>query len=175
MNAGGNKQGTRLLCVLAVLWLATGCTDVAIRPGLPEYMSKLALPVFQNRTSQPDLENELTQQLNQDFLVDGRMELTNTDQANAILQGTIVQYLLEPLLLDVHNTPQQYKMRIILRLTLKDTKAGQNLWSEDDFEESTTYYVANTLGVLPEDEPTARRRLIKQLSQRIVSKVIEGF
>jgi len=178
---GGAMRQQKYLCVtfLTVVLLTgmflAGCSDVALRPGLPDYMSKLAVPVFQNRTAQPEIENEITQQLHQDFLVDGRMELTDSDHANAILQGTIVQYLLEPLLLDVHNTPQQYKMRIILRLALKDTKAGQNLWTEDAFEESTTYYVANNLGIMPEDEPTARRRLIQQLSQRIVSKVIEGF
>jgi hypothetical protein len=171
------KNTIRILMVagLAGSWLMSGCTDVAIRPGLPEYMDKLAVPVFQNRTPQPNIENDLTQQLNQAFLIDGRMEITDSDHASAILQGTIVQYLLEPLLLDVHNTPQQYKLRIILRLSLKDTKAGQNLWTEDAFEESTTYYVANNLGIQPEDESIARLRLIKQLSQRIVSKVIEGF
>ncbi len=164
-----------LASMMAVGYFLTGCSDVAVRPGLPDYMSKLSVPVFQNRTAQPEIENELTQQVNQDFLVDGRMELTDTDKANAILEGIIVQYLLEPLLLDVHNTPQQYKMRLILRLSLKDTKAGRSLWTEDAFEESTTYYVANNLGITPEDEPTARRRLVKQLSQRIISKVIEGF
>jgi Lipopolysaccharide-assembly len=163
-----------ILAMVASVGLA-GCSDVALRPGLPDYMSNLSIPVFQNRTAQPEIENEITQEVNQGFLVDGRMELTDSDKANAILEGTIIQYLLEPLLLDVHNTPQQYKMRIILRLSLKDTKAGQSLWSEDAFEESTTYYVANNLSITPEDEQTARRRLVKQLSQRIVSKVIEGF
>lgn len=164
------------LAMLALGWLAVAaCTDVAIRPGLPEYMSKLAIPTLQNRTGQPNLENEITQRLTQDFLVDGRLELTDPDHANAILQGTIVQYLLEPLLLDVHNTPQQYKMRIILRLALKDTQASKNLWTEDNFEESTTYYVNNSLGIPPESEQDARRRLEQQLSKRIVARVIEGF
>lgn len=154
---------------------ATGCTDIALRPGLPDYMSKMAIPVFQNRTPQPDIENELTRQLQQDFLVDGRLELTDAAQANAVLQGTITRYLLEPLLLDVHNIPQQYKMRLILNLSLRDTKAGQNLWAEDAFEESTTYYVNNNLGITPENEAQARRRLMQQLSRRILSRVIEGF
>ncbi|MCD4813600.1 hypothetical protein K8S19_07910 [bacterium] len=163
------------IIILGMAILTGGCSDVAVRPGLPDYMSKLNLPIFQNTTNQPDLGNEITQQLNQDFLVDGRMDLTDAEQANAILHGTIVQYLLDPLLLDVHNTPQQYKMRIIIRISLKDTRAGKNLWTEDAFEESTTYYVVNNLGIPPEDEITVRRRLVQQLTKRIVTKVIEGF
>ncbi len=170
------RNATRLSMCLAMLglWL-TGCTDVTIRPGLPQYMTTLAIPVFQNRTTQPNLENELTQQLNQDFLVDGRLALTDADHASAVLQGTIVQYRLEPLLLDIYRTPQQYKMRLILLLSLKDTKAGKNLWTEDNFEEDTTYYVNNSLGIPPETEADARRRLIQQVSKRIVARLIEGF
>lgn len=167
-----NRWGMMLLGLVVLL---AGCSDVALRPGLPEYMSKLSIPILQNRTAQPEIENEITQQLTQDFLVDGRMDLVDSDQANAILQGTITTYLLEPLLLDVHNTPQQYKMIMIISLALKDTQAGKDLWKEDAFTETTTYYVANNLGITPEDEQTARRRLVQQLSKRIVARVIEGF
>jgi hypothetical protein len=175
MQHGSMHAGLRLTAAALGLLAAAACTDVAIHPGLPEYITKLAVPVLQNRTGQPNLENSLTQQLTQDFLVDGRLELADPDHANAVLQGTIVQYLLVPLLLDVHNTPQQYKLRIILNLALKDKQAGKNLWTEDEFEENTTYYVNNTLGIPPETEQIAQRRLIQQLSKRIVARVIEGF
>lgn len=156
-------------------FLFNGCSDVNLRPGMPTYMSKMSIPVMQNRTAQPEVENQITQQLTQDFLVDGRIDLVDSDQANAILQGTITTYVLEPLLLDVNNTPQQYKMIVIISLALKDTQAGKDLWKEDSFRETTTYYVANNLGITPEDEQTARSRLVQQLSKRIVSRVIEGF
>ncbi|MCK5218052.1 hypothetical protein KAR10_00925 [bacterium] len=173
---GAWQGGVFILGALSVMVVfSTGCSDVAIRPGLPDYMSKLAIPIFQNRTVQPDIANDITQQLIQDFLMDGRMTLTEPEKANAILKGTVVQYILEPLLLDVHNTPQQYKMRLILRLSLKDNQAGKVLWTEESFEENTTYYVANTLGITPEDEQTARRRMVLQLTKRIMARVIEGF
>jgi hypothetical protein len=167
-------------CLLSVFGIAAlvciaACTDVTIRPGMPSYMSRIAIPIFQNRTNQPNLENEITQQLNQEFMMDGRLEIVNPDKANALLQGTVTQYILEPLLMDVHNTPQQYKMRVILYLALKDTKAGKNLWVEEKFEESTTYFVANTMGVNAENEQDARKRLIQQLSRRVIARVIEGF
>ncbi len=175
MKDAWRGRGLILGALGAMVVLSAGCSDVAIRPGLPDYMSNLAVPIFQNRTVQPDIANVITQQLIQDFLVDGRMTLIEPEKANAILQGTVVQYILEPLLLDVHNTPQQYKMRLILRLSLKDNQAGKVLWTEESFEENTTYYVANTLGITPEDEQTARRRLVLQLTKRIVARVIEGF
>lgn len=164
-------KGVLLIALLAT----TSCTDVTTRPGLPDYMTNVAVPAFQNKTSQPNLETELTQQVVQEILVDGRMTLVDPEKATSILNGTIIRYVLDPLLLDVHNTPQQYKMRLILRLSLKDTKAGQDLWTEDDFEESTTYYVANNLGIVPEDESIARKRLIEQMSKRILKRVVEGF
>jgi hypothetical protein len=158
-----------------LVFFTLGCTDVMLRPGLPDYVSKLNIPTFENRTSQPNLENEITQQLVQDFLIDGRIHLADPGTANAILNATVVRYTQDPIRVDVHNTPQQYKMTIILLVALKDVKAGKNLWNEDNFEESTTYYVPNSLGIQFENETDARRRLIEQLCSRLVAKVIEGF
>lgn len=160
---------------MILAWTLASCSDVVLKPNLPEYFIRLAVPAFQNRSVQPNLENELTQQLVQEFLVDGRLEISDPQKADGVLQGTVVQYQLLPLLMDVHNTPQQYKLLMVLRLTLKDNHAGKNIFDLDAFEDSTTYYVANNLGIVPEDELTARRRLIQQLSKRIVTRVIEGF
>ena len=109
------------------------------------------------------------------FKADGRMEITDPDHANALLLGTVVTYQLEPLLMDVHNTPEQYKMRMILYLALKDIKAGKNLWVEENFEDSVTYYAANNLNMPVEAERDARKRLIQKLSTRLLARVIEGF
>lgn len=163
------------LLLLLIAVALSACTNVAIHPGIPDYMSTLAIPVLQNRTSQFNLENELTQQLVKDFSVDGRLELTEPDQADAILLGTVTLYQLEPMLMDVHNVPQQYRMRIVLYLALKDTAAGKNLWVEEDFEEHATYFVANNLGMVPTNEQDARKRLIQRLSRRVLDRVIEGF
>jgi hypothetical protein len=168
------KQASVLTLLLASLGLAS-CVDVTIRPGMPTYMNKMAIPTFVNRTGQPNLENELTQQFSQDFQVDGRIEITDPDHANALLLGTVTIYQLEPMQMDVHNTPQQYKMRLILYLAFKDVKAGKNLWVEEKFEDSVTYYAANTLNIPPETEQAARKRLIQKLSTRLIARVIEGF
>jgi len=168
------KPAGVLLLLLTSLGLCS-CVDVVVHPGMPAYMSKIAIPTFLNRTGQPNLENELTQQFSQDFQVDGRVEVTEPDRANALLLGTITTYQLEPMLMDVHNNPQQYKMRLILYLALKDVKAGKNLWVEEKFEDSVTYYAANNLNVAPENEQDARKRLIHKLSARLIARVIEGF
>jgi hypothetical protein len=170
-----NRSRTLSLLAAALVLMTAGCSDVEIRPGLPTHINKLAIPVFMNRSSQPNVENELTQQLTNDFLMDNRIQLAPVEQADAILQGTIVQYQLEPMLLDVHNTPQQYKLRMVLSLVLKDTAAGNPIWTEEGYTDSTTYYVANTLNIPAENENLGRKRLIQQLSKRIVLRVVEGF
>jgi hypothetical protein len=175
MFKGTFFRNITLAALLFSCFVLVSCVDVTIRPGMPTYMSKLAIPTFLNRTSQQNLETELTQQFSQDFMVDGRLEITDPDHANAILLGTVTTYQLEPMLMDVHNTPQQYKMRLILYLALKDVKAGKNLWVEEKFEDSVTYYAANTLNLPPETEQAARKRLIQKLSTRLIARVIEGF
>jgi hypothetical protein len=150
-----------------------GCTDVISRPELAGY--KLAIPTFQNKTGQPNLENQLTQEFNQDFLADGEIEIADVKSANLILEGSVISYKLVPLLMDVHNTPQQYSMHVVLGLALKDVKTGKNRWVEDKFEDSTTYYVANNLNVPPETEQSAVGRLAQQLSRRLITRVLDGL
>ena len=163
-----------VISAISILFI-TSCTDVGRRPKSEACLEKLAIPIFKNRTNQPDIENIITQKLVQDFLVDGRMGIVDKEEANIVLQGTVVKYILEPLLFDINDTPQQYKLRIILRIALKNVKAGKTLWSEDNFEESTTYYVDNDRGITPEDEATARGRVVESLTQKILRRVIEEF
>jgi hypothetical protein len=151
----------------------SSCTDVVSRPGLSGY--KLNIPTFQNKTGLPNLENQLTQEFNQDFIADGQIEISDFKSATNILNGSVVTYKLEPLLMDVHNTPEQYKMVIVLSVALKDVKTGKNLWTEDKFEDSTTYYVANNMNVPAETEQIALNRLAQQLSRRLITRVIDGF
>jgi len=160
------------LMVITSLGLSS-CTDVGARPGLSGY--KLVIPTFQNKTGQPNLENQMTQQFNQDFIADGQLEIADAKDANFILLGNVITYNLDPLLMDAHNTPEQYKMTITLSLALKDVKANKNLWEEAKFEDSTTYYVANNLSVPPETEQVALARLVSQLSRRLITRVIDGF
>jgi hypothetical protein len=167
----------RAFIVLPVLALGlglafSGCGEIPIRKSLPDHILRVSIPVFENRSGQPGIENELTRRTVQDCIV-----LTR----------------------DANQVPQQYKLQILVDIDFVDLSDGKEtlLWTtrppfsltpgvemtRDDFDstntrslrEFTNYYVLNVAGVPPEDEATATERLLDQMSRRIVRRALEGF
>jgi hypothetical protein len=196
------KKTLAFLPLLAAAVLAgvfTACGDVPIKKNLPDYVLKVAIPVFENKASQPGLENELTKKVVQNFIVDGRLQVVPREQADALLTATIQRYDRLVITRDANQVPQQYKLQVVVDLDLVDLKSGKQdqLWStrpqfsltpgvevtKDDFDstntrslrEATNYYVLNVAGVPPEDEPTALERLLEQMARRVVRRTLDGF
>lgn len=190
--------------VLAAAALAGGllfaaCGEVPVRKSLPDHIRRVAIPVFENRTGQPGIENELTRRAVQEFIVDGRLVVGSPQQAQAQLRGIVQRYDRIVLTRDANQVPQQYRLQVLVDLDFVEMQDGKEtlLWttrpqfsltpgvepSREDFDstnvrslrEFTTYYVLNVAGVPPEDEPAALERLLDQMARRIVRRTLEGF
>jgi hypothetical protein len=187
--------------VILTLGLA-GCEDDVMTVSVPAHVHKIAIPTFKNNSSQPGIDLDLTQKVTQEFLNDGRLSVVPLQQADGLLEGTVQQYILLPLVRDVNQVPQQYKLQIIVDLDFTDLVSKKQLWTtrrtvdltpqatpqatptpfpgQDSINtaalsESTTYWVLNTMGVQPEDEATARLRVENQVAKRVVTRVLEGY
>lgn len=184
------------LIVLAAAGLALalqGCGDVPVNKSVPNDVQKVSIPVFENRTVQPNLESDLTRKVVQDFISDGRVQVVPHEQAQAELRGIIQRYDRIVLLRDANQVPQEYKLQIVVDLDFVDLKDGKDtlMWTtrqlleegKQDFDstnvrsvkEYTNYYVLNVAGVPPEDEPAALDRLLTQASSRILRRTLDGF
>lgn len=179
--------------------LFTACGDVPMKKNLPDNITKVSIPVFENKANHPGLENELTKKTVQNFIVDGRLQVVPREQADALLSATIQRYDRLVITRDANQVPQQYKLQIVVDLDFIDLKSGkqEQLWttrsqfsltpgvelSHDDFDstnthslrEFTNYYVLNVAGVPPEDEPTALDRLLEQMARKVVRRTLDGF
>jgi hypothetical protein len=194
-------QGIALTLAVAGLlaWGLAACGDIPMKKNLPDHIMKVCVPVFDNKSGQLSVENELTKKVVQGFIVDGRLQVVAREQADAELKGTIQRY--DRLVLtrsnDVSQVPQQYKLQVAVDLDFTDLKTGKDLWTtrsqvnltpgqepnHDQFDsnnigslkEFTNYYVINVVGVPPEDEPHAQDRLLEQMASRIVRRTLDGF
>lgn len=198
-------MSTRVKCLWSCLAAAAllgafgACGEMPVNKSLPNDISRVAIPVFENRTAQPEVDNALTRKTVQAFLVDGRLQVVALEQADAMLKGRIQRYDRLVLTRDANQVPQQYKLQVLVDLDFVRVKDGKDelLWTTreqisltpgvepgpDDFSstntrslrEFTNYYVLNVAGVPPEDEPTALDRLLEQMARRIVRRTLDGF
>jgi hypothetical protein len=188
-----------------LMGILVGCEEM--KPSVPDYIHKVAIPTFKNSTGQPSLDQEITQKVLQEFLVDGRLGVAPVQQADGLLEGEVTQYLLLPLVRDANQVPQQYKLQVTVDLTFTDLVKKKQLWTTRSLmsltpqpspdtgtaqasleltpladsmntasiREFTTYWVLNTMGAPPEDEPTARLRVEDQVARRVARRTLEGY
>jgi hypothetical protein len=167
-----------LLFVGCLALLVTGCSKYYYNPApqiMPQYISKIAIRPFANRTQQYGIEDKLTLAVQQQFNQDGRWQITTEDQADGVLIGEISKYIQEPLAYDQNNVPKQFKLWILVNVSFYDKIRNQTLWTEPNMQEILTYNSAssNNTGALTDVE--AQQQIWNEFAVDITSRTLEGF
>lgn len=173
----------RILLPLAAAALAAfalaacgGGPDVAYRPTpqlLPSNIQTLAIRPIVNKTEQFGLEDKLALAVRDQFLADARYPLVPENEANGIVWITITRYILTPLQYDATLAPTQYKLRILIDLSMVDRSTNQTIWEEKNLEGSLVYANATLPNGLTEEQ--AREAVWGILAPMIVTRVVDGF
>ncbi|MDH5174948.1 MAG: LPS assembly lipoprotein LptE, partial [Elusimicrobiota bacterium] len=148
--------------------LLFGCAYTPVEI-LPQHIKTIAIPTFINRTAHYGIESKLTDAVIEEFIRDGHLSIAKRKEADALLTGEIVTYVLEPLSYDATEVVEQYKLWVIVNLSFRDLAAGEVLWEEKresiegnlvgGIEGDVRYYVTPRAGRTVETEEEAQERL----------------
>jgi len=162
-----------IFLVIGIIFLA-GCASM--KPNLDPGIKKIAIPVVANTTTLYGIDTEMTDFIIKQFLIDGRLQIVAKDQADALLEGTIRQYQLQPLAYDVNSVIISYRIKIILDLKFTDLATGKVSWEQKELGGigggATTFSVQ---GTNIETEAVARQRVYRSLAEGAVNRVIYGW
>jgi len=140
---------------------------------LPDYIKNIYIETFSNRTVFYGLEQKMREDLINEFLNEGRLGIAaKKELADAILEGIITRYELQPLKYDASEVVQEYKLSMDVSFRFID-KTGKVLYEEDNLHYDITYYPPGSTveGVTIETENEAQERLIKEVVQEIVQLI----
>ena len=153
--------------------LLQGCAYVG--PSiLPSYIKRINIATFANESFRPDMDEKITSAVTREFIVDGRLIPSGKDESDAILFGEIKRYVLEPLSYTEKMNVEEYRVRIIINIWLKDLRQDKILWREDNIESWTT--ASSTKGGLEiKVENEAINEVIEKLARKVVKRVIDGW
>ncbi|HCJ66585.1 MAG TPA: hypothetical protein DHV62_04485 [Elusimicrobia bacterium] len=140
---------------------------------LPPNIKKIVIPTFENKTIYYGIEEKFTLRVIEEFLRDGRLEITKEENADALIKGEITRYVLEPLTYTADFVVKEYKLWVIFDLALYEKDKEEPLWEEKNLE-GVYRFLAPTLpgGITEED---AREELWNILSRDILHRTIYGF
>ncbi len=161
----------KLIFCLLVIFFLTGCAGIE-RRSIPADIRDLAVVPFDNSSAEPGLENILTDEIIQQFLAEGQLNLVQPGQADVILEGSIDRYRRIPLIYDDRDRVQQYRLRVDISFQLIDPDTERALRSFKNIYRQTTY---SDLIPPRETEYDAQERVLYQLSRDVVTSVVEGW
>ncbi|MFH1259356.1 MAG: LptE family protein [Elusimicrobiota bacterium] len=163
--------------IVVVLGLAfAGCGEYTPQPQfLPQHVRAISVKNFTNRTVNFGLEEKLSLTIINQFIQDGRVQVANEGNADGMLSGEINRYILEPLSYDANHVVEEYKLWVLVNVTFTDLSNNQALWTEQNMEAETRFFVVSKPGVIVQTEQEARETVWDYLARDIVKRTIEGF
>ena len=155
--------------------LLTGC---GYRPlgteALPANVRSLAIGPIANSTFRAGLQGLLGDSLHQRFLADGRVRLRPSPEADAIIESIITGYVNEGVAWDQNGVARRFRVQVSAGLILRDRRTHRLLISEGLAGEA--YYTAGSgVGTTLAAEEEGARRAVRDLADRVASRIIEGL
>ncbi len=151
--------------------LLAGCAGMP-SSRLTDDVNNVYLAPVKNRSSEIGLANILSEDVTQQFLADGRLDLVDRRDALVIVQGAIVNYNRYPTIYNQQDVVQQFRVRVEMNIVLKDARTGETLNEFDNLYRQTTYSDVNP----PlQSELGAKREVLRKLARDVVNTVVERW
>jgi len=170
------KKLAFMIGVLALAACGGETSDIIYKPAeqkLPQYIKRIAVRPFANKTPQFGLEEKITLKVIDEFLKDGEYAISPENAAQGVIVGEISHYILTPIQYDVNLVPTVYKLNVIASVRLLDREYNRYLWEEPALQVTKIYSAANLPGGMTEEQ--AREALWEILAKDVVMRTVEGF
>ena len=160
-------------CLGIGLLATTGCGVYSASPGrVDENIKRVAVDYFENLTSQPNLEIDLTNAVISSIQQDNTLKVVSEEDADSILTGRVTQYDLQEAFLRQDLTVTEFKVVITVVLTFTVRSTGETLFSNKQFTGTGNYVLADS-SVVPCG--SSRLEAAEQIVRDILAQVVEGW
>jgi len=167
------RPGRGLALVLLVL-LGGGC-GYSMRGTLPAHIQAIAVPMFQNRTSEPGVETVVTRAVVDAFSTSGRLRVVRPDQADAILEGEVIGYDVQSIAFDPRSRVRLYRLVVTMNLRLRDLRQNRLVFDQRGFRERADFRAVEAVAGTIVREDLAVREAAQDIARSIVSLTVDGI
>ncbi|PYM08318.1 MAG: hypothetical protein DMD82_03065 [Candidatus Rokuibacteriota bacterium] len=168
-------RGTQRGLAAAVACLLTAGCGYSVTSNLPPHIRTVAVPIFANRTQEPAVENLISRAVVEAFTTNSGLRVANPEDADAILEGEIVGYQLQPLAFNQAANVREYRLVVTLNLRFKDVRTNELLLDEKGIQEKADFRAASDVAVSIASEQSALRQAATDIGRAIVNLAIDRF
>ena len=161
---------SRITALLSGTLLLVGCLGYRVGSLLPPGLDTIAVPTFENLTTEPLLENVVTDAVIAQIQMEGGLRVVPQEQADSVLVGKIHEFRLVPVRYDRDDraVPNEYRAVITASYVLEDNRTGTTisqrplLAGEKDF-------------ILGGDLISAKRSALPEAAEDLAHDIVEAI
>ena len=135
----------------------------------------IAIPLFQNESQEPRLENLLTQAFRDRIQALPCASLCSCEQADALLKGKVLSVESYTVAVDEEFFAMEYRMRVVMAVSLVRSEDGEVLWRDGGLEEEVSFYANSDPLLFKDNREEALMDLAGRISERAVDRILLGF
>jgi len=170
----------RFLTLSFIALLFAGCAGYHIGPVRPKFMTgveTIAVPNFKNETLIPRVEVLMAGAVEQQIQLDGTYKIANSDRADAVLEGKIVE-IRRNSARSVHGdvlTAREYRLTVRIEYKVTKRSTGEQLAHRTVTGDTSFFVDPDLAGDVISDERQAIPLATKQAAINLVSQIAEGW
>ena len=162
------------LCLLAVC--AGSCAYSTSAALLPPHLKTVAIPVFENGTTEYALPQEITDAVILRFVQDNHLKVVPERSANSVIRGKVVAYRNGVFGFSEQVRAQEYRVTISVSVVFKDLVKNREVWSESELTKTSNYYVTPVPGdTTAHTEVDGRREAVLKIADEILARSVQGW
>ncbi len=160
----------------ALLLFLTGCGYhlAGTQNTLPPHLKTVAIPVFKNVSSEPEIHRDLTNVIRESFITDGRLKVVETAQADLLMRGSLNHYNLRAVSFNTSDQASEYYVELGVDIKVNDQVKKKSFLKQ---KFNTKWDFRSSADVINSEaaRQTALNDAYKDLANRLVSIVIDQF
>lgn len=165
------RPSLAILLLLSLLAQLSAC-GYSTRPGrLRAGLETVAVPYFENRSDEPAVEIELTDQVVQGLISDRTLRVVEEGAAQALVLGTVRQFRYVEAFFGSDRQADEYQIQAMVEVTVVDRATGDTLAGPRDVRGNASYLLSEGAG----GEAAARADVAEEIVQGILNLVIEEW
>jgi outer membrane lipopolysaccharide assembly protein LptE/RlpB len=163
--------------LLALLTLATTCSlqggcAYSLKSGrVREGLERIAVPYFENESTEPTIEVRLTEDIIQGLIDDRTLQVVDEAHADAVVRGVVQKYLTQEAHYGANRQAEEYEVQIVVEVTVVSRSSGENIAGPQKIRGVSSYRVESGA----QGEQAAREDAINQIVRGILNLVIEEW
>ncbi len=175
MKTKFRQNSTAIIAAIAAATLTVGgCGYYSTKSRTAKDIKSVAVPFFENNTSEPDLEVTITQKIIDNLILDNTLKVKDEEYADAVLTGKIVEFFNRPFSFDTELNAQEYHVIIKVQATLFDRRKNVAIWSDKIISGDGNYFV-DAVGEPAQTFDGAVDESIREITERILSMTVQDW